>query len=140
MTTKVDRLKAKIIVASAFVLAVILLFTVDMIEYSKLSAQAETRTDIEVEATVGISAENKVGGIKFGVPGRWGYDGVWFNVSGFNKGLNLDNVSCCRNGHEVDSFNQLTPGWNTWLERFQEVLTEATTGEKLNTLNTPSSE
>lgn len=139
MPKKEEKPTAKIIIGFALVIAVVSFLTMN----SKQSAQVETQTDIEVRAFVGIPAENKLGGIEFAVLNRYGYHKVIFYVRGFNKGLKLHSVSGYRDGREVDYFNQtelVELVWDKWLGRYQqEVLTEATTGEKLNTSNTPSS-
>jgi len=143
MLAKAKRRKTRIVVLFIFAVVIILPLIGNIIA----PTQIETQTDIEVRAFVGNSAKNKLGGIQFAVSdcdcdcdcGCWGYDGVIFQVPGFEKGLKLGNVICYRDGSEVKHFNQRGADWDIWLERFQEVLVKATTGEKLNTSNTPSS-
>lgn len=102
------------------------------------------RTDIRVEAIIGVPSENKLGGIKFTVSdGRWkkeGYSLVVFYVEGFNAGLTLDKVCLTlldKNKEEITRLNKAgynSVEWSKWPERFQEVLAEATIGEKDTTL------
>lgn len=131
MSTKAKKRKARTVVVLIFVIMTISLSVAIMIR----SAQVETQTDIEVRAMVGIPAENKLGGIEFAVSGRWGYDKndrIIFHAY-FDQGLELNKVVCLiyHNGKYIErDYREWDPTWITWLERYQEVLTEATTGER----------
>lgn len=109
--------------------------------YFAKSSQKDLQTDIEVRAFVGNHAKNKLGVIEFAVSNRWDYHRVIFQVWGFDKGLNLDNVVCREydNGKYIEEvFFRQNSDWNMWLERFQEVLAEATVGEKNTDLFDPN--
>lgn len=86
--------------------------------------------NIEVRATTGIYAENKLGGIEFAVSDRWNYHRIIFQVWGFDEGLKLNNVVCYGAAGKKYDFNKYDPDWNIWTERFSEVLQEATIGKK----------
>ena len=142
MSTQVKKSGSRTAVVIVFVITIILTSIASMMMGS---SPVEMRTDIKVNAFVGIPSEKKVGGIDYTALNRWGYDKVLFQVRWLNKGLNLNGVvsrKYCSGGHIEQGLNQWMPGepgWNTWLERFEEVLAEVTTGEKSNIPNTPGS-
>jgi len=102
-------------------------------------SQAKTSTDLEIRVVSGVPSEN-IGVIEFGVTDRWDYHRVVFIVQGFDEGLKLDKV-VCYDGEKKYYFNQLSEldkCWDRWLKRFQEVLAEATLGEKNTGLLDPN--
>ena len=121
------------------ILAIVILSV--LINIKKQSAQAKAQTNIEVMAFVGVPAENKVGGIEFTVSDRWEYDRVIFQVWGFDEGLKLDNVICFVDGekHDFDQWDDPAVDlvWKDFLEKFQEILAEATIGGKYTDLLDP---
>lgn len=112
----------------------IIAFMLSMVISEPPETQTQTQTDIEVRATVGNPAENKLGGIEFEVLGRWGYDEndrIIFHAY-FDQGLELNKVICLlyHDGKYIKrDYREWEPTWKTWLERYQEVLVGATTGE-----------
>ena len=128
------------ILGACVIVGAAIMASLDGAREAKRIAREKGRTDTQVEAIIGIPAENKLGGIKFTVTdGRYkgDYSKVTFFVHGFNAGLTLDRVVCFRVGKEY-SFNWQSYEWKNWLKEFQKVLAEATIGEKDTDLLDPN--
>jgi hypothetical protein len=92
--------------------------------------------EIDIGTSYGNPYTNELGGITYSIWGRWGKKQATMFDNSFDG--TLDKVGYTdENSHTVQWVYPGSSDWNIWIERFNQVRTEAAIGKRIRTITPP---